>query len=123
MGVDRPAPSALRRVGANLGGWLQLVVRGRRFKEGQLLPPWRRLVAGAIIGWFARRKNNLTLGIVVGLIVGGLIALPIALSRDPVTGQQYFWEILIPGALVGLIVGYATQRYGARPAPTQRARI
>lgn len=75
------------------------------------------LVAGAIIGWFARRKNNLALGIVVGLFVGGLVALPIALSRDPVTGQQYFWEILIPGSLVGLIVGYATQRYGVRPVP------
>ncbi|MBC8087725.1 MAG: hypothetical protein H7Z40_10705 [Phycisphaerae bacterium] len=77
------------------------------------------LVAGAIIGWFARRKNNLGMGIVFGLVVSGLIALPIALSRDPNTGQQYFWEILIPGALVGLIVGYATQRYGARPVPVR----
>ncbi|MEO7997988.1 MAG: hypothetical protein ABI852_11120 [Gemmatimonadaceae bacterium] len=72
------------------------------------------LFAGAIIGWFARVKNNLPLGIVVGLVVGGLCALPFAMGKDPVTGQVYFWEILIPGSLVGLIVGYATQRYGAR---------
>jgi uncharacterized membrane-anchored protein YhcB (DUF1043 family) len=32
---------------------------------------------------------------------------------DPVTGQKYFWEILIPGSLVGLIVGFLTQRYGS----------
>ena len=27
-------------------------------------------------------------------------------------GQTYFWEILIPGSLEGLIVGFLTQRYG-----------
>lgn len=74
------------------------------------------LVAGVLIGWFARKVNNLALGVVFGLVVGALIALPIALSRDPVTGQQYFWEILIPGSMVGLIVGFLTQRYGQRPA-------
>lgn len=73
------------------------------------------LVAGVLIGWFARKVNNLMLGVVFGLVVGALIALPIALSRDPVTGQQYFWEILIPGSMVGLIVGFLTQRYGQRP--------
>jgi hypothetical protein len=30
--------------------------------------------------------------------------------------EVYLWEILIPGSLVGLIVGYLTQRYGARKA-------
>ena len=77
---------------------------------------FKGLVAGAVIGWFARSKNNLPLGIVFGLIVGALCALPFALNPDPVTGKVYFWEILIPGSLVGLIVGYATQRYGMRPA-------
>jgi len=53
---------------------------------------------------------------VVGLAVGALCALPFALGVDPNTGKQYFWEILIPGSLVGLLVGYATQRYGTRKA-------
>jgi hypothetical protein len=71
------------------------------------------LVAGVLIGWFAKKVNNLGAGIVFGLIVGALLALPFALNPDPTTGQKYFWEILIPGSLVGLIVGFLTQRYGA----------
>lgn len=70
------------------------------------------LVAGVLIGWFAKKVNNLGLGIAFGLAMGALFALPFAMMPDPTTGQKYFWEILIPGALVGLIVGYLTQRYG-----------
>lgn len=75
------------------------------------------LMAGVVIGYFARKKNHLGLGIIFGLIVGAQFALPFALGKDPTTGQVYFREILIPGSLVGLMVGYATQRYGARPVP------
>jgi uncharacterized membrane protein len=73
------------------------------------------LVAGLIIGFVARKVHNLAIGLVVGLVVGALLALPIAMMKDPNTGQVYFWEILIPGSIVGLIVGFATQRYGALP--------
>jgi hypothetical protein len=74
------------------------------------------LIAGLIIGFVARKVNNLGIGVAVGLLVGAALALPIAMMRDPNTGQVYFWEILIPGSIVGLIVGFATQRYGTRPA-------
>jgi membrane protease YdiL (CAAX protease family) len=73
------------------------------------------LVAGLIMGFVARKVNNLPVGVIVGLVVGAALALPIAMMKDPNTGQVYFWEILIPGSIVGLIVGYATQRYGTRP--------
>ena len=76
------------------------------------------LIAGVLIGWFARKVNNLGAGIAFGLVMGALFALPIALMPDATTGQTYFWEILIPGSLVGLIVGFLTQRYGTRPAAT-----
>lgn len=76
------------------------------------------LLAGLIIGWFAKRRQNLALGVIVGLLVGAALALPFALPENPETGKQYFWEILIPGSLVGLLVGYATQRYGTRRAAT-----
>ena len=70
------------------------------------------LVAGVLIGWFAKKVNNLAAGIAFGLVMGALFALPFALGTDPNTGKQYFWEILIPGSMVGLIVGFLTQRYG-----------
>ena len=76
------------------------------------------LVAGLLIGWFARKVDNLAYGVLFGLTMGALFALPFALGTDPTTGQVYFWEILIPGSLVGLIVGYLTQRYGNRARTT-----
>lgn len=75
------------------------------------------LVAGVLIGWFAKKYHTLAGGIVVGLALGALFALPIALSEDALTHKHYFWEILIPGSMVGMIVGFLTQKYGAR-APT-----
>ena len=70
------------------------------------------LIAGVAIGWFARKVNSLPLGILFGLTMGALFALPFAMGTDPTTGQKYFWEILIPGSMVGLVVGFLTQRYG-----------
>jgi membrane protease YdiL (CAAX protease family) len=74
------------------------------------------LVAGVLIGLVASKVNNLAAGITAGVVIAALLALPFALGVDPVTGKRYFWEIMIPGSIVGLIVGYATQRFG-QPAP------
>jgi uncharacterized membrane protein (Fun14 family) len=74
------------------------------------------LVAGLIIGFVAKKLDNLPLGVLVGMLVSGLLALPFAMATDPTTGEKYFWEILIPGMLVGVIVGYATQRHVPRRA-------
>ena len=74
------------------------------------------LVAGWIIGFVARKLDNLPLGVFIGMLVSGALALPFALATDPNTGEKYFWEILIPGMLVGVIVGYATQRHQPRRA-------
>ena len=74
------------------------------------------LAAGILIGWFAKKVNNLAYGVVFGLAMGALFARPFAMGVNPETGKVYLWEILIPGSLVGLIVGYLTQRYGARKA-------
>jgi hypothetical protein len=75
------------------------------------------LVAGVLIGYFARKVNSLALGIVFGLAVGLFFAYLIAMNPDPVTGKHYYWEIMLPGSFLGIIVGYATQRYGTRPQP------
>ena len=80
------------------------------------------LVAGILIGWFARKVDNLAACVAFGLIMGALFALPFALGTDPNTGKQYFWEILIPGSMVGVIVGFLTQRYGVRRPAVTRGR-
>ena len=71
------------------------------------------LVAGLVTGFIANKLRNLPLGILAGFLVFAAITFPIAISKDPDTGKDYFWEILIPGSICGAIVGYATQRYGA----------
>jgi hypothetical protein len=48
-----------------------------------------------------------------GLAIGALLAYLTA--RFAVGG--YYFEIMLPGSLVGLIVGFATQKYGRTPAP------
>ncbi len=73
------------------------------------------LVAGVAIGFFARKVNSLALGAVFGLAVGFVLALIVAILQ-----HGYYFEIVLPGSIVGLIVGYATQRYGSQPAPASR---
>jgi hypothetical protein len=77
---------------------------------------FKGLVAGIAIGFFSKKVHSLPIGIVAGLIIGVLMALPFALATDPETGQQYFWEIMLPGALTGMIVGFATQKYPSEVA-------
>ena len=65
------------------------------------------LLAGAIIGLFARKVSSLPWTLAFGTFVGALLALGIAIS----VGKHYL-EIVLPGSLVGLLTGYATIRYG-----------
>jgi|SRR5471030_3272419 hypothetical protein len=69
---------------------------------------FKGIVAGILIGVFARKVNSLALGIVFGLAVGAFFAWIIAFMQ-----HGYYFQIMLPGAMVGLIVGYATQKYGA----------
>ncbi len=73
------------------------------------------IIAGSLIGFFARKVNSLPLGIVFGLGVGLLLAFAVAAMPPSATGQHYYFEIMLPGGIVGLIVGYATQKYGRGP--------
>lgn len=71
------------------------------------------IIAGILIGIFARKVNSLPLGILFGLAVGLLLAFFVAHMQG-----KYYFEIMLPGGLVGLIVGYATQKYGSASAGT-----
>jgi hypothetical protein len=74
---------------------------------------FKGLVAGVLIGFFARKVNSLPLGILFGLAVGLLLAWPIA-YMNALEGKNYYWHIMTPGGILGMIVGFATQWYVPR---------
>ncbi len=74
------------------------------------------LIAGVIIGFFARKVDSLQNGIIFGGIIGLALAFIIAAMPDP-SGKHYWLQIMIPGTIVGLILGYATQKYGKEAKP------
>lgn len=57
--------------------------------------------------------NLLPLGILFGLAVGMLLAYLIAAMPQP-SGNHSYFAIMLPGSLVGAIVGYATQKHQVR---------
>jgi hypothetical protein len=69
------------------------------------------LIAGILIGYFAKKVNSLPLGLLFGLGIGLLLAYVVAAMPNP-EGKHYYFEIMLPGGIVGMIVGYATQRFG-----------
>ena len=71
------------------------------------------VVAGLLVGLFVRKVRSLPLGIAFGIGISLLFAYFVAAMQG-----KYYFEIMLPGAIVGLIVGYATSVYGdaARPA-------
>ena len=74
------------------------------------------LIAGLLIGWFAKKVNSLPLGILFGLAVGLLLAFGVSRLQVAAGQPAYYWEIMTPGAILGIIVGYATYAHHERPA-------
>ena len=74
------------------------------------------LIAGVSIGFFSKKVASLPLGVAFGLGVGLLLAFLVA-AMPSATGRHYYIEIMLPGAIVGAIVGYATQRWRGRRSP------
>ena len=70
------------------------------------------LLTGLLAGVFARRMRSVPLGIGFALLVGLALSFLAAAAPDA-EGRHHYWEIMLPGAILGAIVGFATQRYGA----------
>jgi hypothetical protein len=77
------------------------------------------VLVGVAAGWFARRVNSVPKGIAFGFFVGLLLAFAVAAMPDP-SGQHYWWQIMVPGSVLGAVIGWATQQYG-RPAARSAA--
>jgi hypothetical protein len=80
------------------------------------------VVTGLLAGMVARWRRSTTLGVLAGLFFGFLLSSIAALGQP-----GHYFEIVLPGMLVGALVGFVTQRYpqhgiaGAGSAGTARA--
>jgi hypothetical protein len=75
------------------------------------------LVSGAAIGYFSKRVHSMLLGILAGVLIAAAFSMLLILRA----GMALFLDIMLPGMLLGVIVGFATQRFGnpsARPHAT-----
>jgi hypothetical protein len=88
--------TALLSGGPEIPSMIGTIVAGSTFKG---------VVAGLIVGLVARKSQSTATIVTVGLLVGALFAYLVTI------GGPYFWEIILPGSLVGLIVGFATAKY------------
>lgn len=64
------------------------------------------LLVGVLIGVFAKRVRSLAWVLIFGVLVSAFFAYLVAAMQG-----KYYLEIITPGALVGLIVGYASYRH------------
>lgn len=77
------------------------------------------LLAGVIVGAIARKMTSTGWAVAIGIVVAAIITSPIAyLNAKQYGNTSYYWKIMLPGALVGALVGYVTMRYGAKVATT-----
>jgi hypothetical protein len=112
-------------LGLVVGGTLGLLDGLSGFLEPSLAPAMtsvitlsllKGLVSGVIIGWVAQRLHSLALGILAGVAIAAALSFLVILKA----GTALFWDIMLPGMLLGVIVGFTTQRFGNQAA-TPRA--
>lgn len=108
-------------LGLAVGGTLGLLDGLSGFLEPSLAPLMgsvitfsllKGLVSGVAIGYFSKRVHSMPLGILVGVVIASALSILLILKA----GIALFWDIILPGMLLGVIVGFATQRFGKPPA-------
>jgi hypothetical protein len=104
-------------LGLAVGGTLGLMDGLSGFLEPSLAPLMtsvitfsllKGLVSGAAIGYFSKRVHSMPLGILAGVLIAAAFSMLVILKA----GMALFLDIMLPGMLLGVIVGFATQRFG-----------
>jgi hypothetical protein len=104
-------------LGLAVGGVLGLLDGLSGFFEPSLAPVMgsvitfsllKGLLAGITTGYVSQRVHSMFLGILAGIGIAVSLSLLVILRA----GMELFWDILLPGMLLGGIVGFATQRFG-----------
>jgi ABC-type molybdate transport system permease subunit len=85
-------------------GMLLEIIMGSMIKDA---------VVGAICGIFALKVHSAGRGAVFGSVVGCAFAFVVAYLQ-----HAHYAEIMLPGTVVGMILGYATGRSGAAGGAT-----
>ena len=70
---------------------------------------FKGLIVGVLIGLFARKGRPLAAVLIFGVLVSAFFAYLVAAMQG-----KYYLEIIAPGALVGLMVGYAAAKFEGR---------
>jgi hypothetical protein len=114
-------------LGLALGGTLGLLDGLSGFFEPSLAPVMgsvitfsllKGLLAGVAIGYFSQRVHSMLIGIVAGIGIAAALSLLVVLHA----GMALFVDIVVPGMLLGAIVGFATQRFGRAAGPATAVR-
>jgi len=104
-------------LGLAVGGVLGLLDGLSGFFEPSLAPVMgsvitfsllKGLLSGMATGYISQRVHSMPLGILAGIGTAAVLSLLVILRA----GMALFWDILLPGMLLGAIVGFATQRFG-----------
>jgi hypothetical protein len=75
---------------------------------------FKGMIVGVLSGLIARKVNSLPVGIAAGAMLGLLFAYLVA-AMPAANGEHYYLQIMLPGFVVGAIIGFLTQRLGAAP--------
>ena len=114
-------------LGLAVGGVLGLLDGLSGFFEPSLAPVMgsvitfsllKGLVAGIATGYVSQRVHSMLLGILAGMGIAAVLSLLVILRA----GMALFWDIMVPGMLLGAIVGFATQRFGRKSELASPAR-
>jgi len=110
-------------LGLAVGGTLGLLDGLSGFLEPSLAPLMtsvitfsllKGLIAGAAIGYVSQKVHSIALGMLAGLAIAAVLSLLVILRA----GMTLFWDIMLPGMLLGVVVGFTTQKFGRQaPAP------
>jgi hypothetical protein len=104
-------------LGLAVGGTLGLLDGLSGFLEPSLAPVMssvitfsllKGLVAGIATGYVSQRFHSMLVGILAGIGIAGALSLLVILRA----GMTLFWDIMLPGMLLGVVVGFTTQKFG-----------
>jgi len=76
------------------------------------------LVSGIAIGYVSQRVHSMVVGILAGIGIAAALSLLVILRA----GMVLFWDIILPGMLLGAVVGFTTQKFGKRAESRRIAR-